>query len=64
VLGTPDDTTMSLSNFTRTITISPVKLPNGTTNANMMAISITVAYTQGKNLSRSYTVNSLISSYH
>jgi prepilin-type N-terminal cleavage/methylation domain-containing protein len=64
VLGTPDDTTMSLANFTRTITISPVKLPSGVTNANMMAISITVAYTQGKNFSRSYTVNSLISSYH
>lgn len=64
ILGTADDVTMSLANFTRTITISPVKLPNGNTNTNMMAIAITVAYTQAGMPSRSYTVNSLISSYH
>jgi len=64
VLGTPDDVTMSLANFSRTITISPVKLPSGVTNANMMAIAITVSYTTPGLPARSYTVNSLISSYH
>lgn len=64
ILGNADDVTMSLANFTRTITISPVKLPNGNTNANMMAIAITVSYVQAGMPSRSYTVNSLISSYH
>lgn len=64
VLGTADDVTMSLGNFKRTITISPVLLPSGTVNANMVAISVTVSYTKAGMPSRSYTANGLISSYH
>jgi prepilin-type N-terminal cleavage/methylation domain-containing protein len=64
VLGTADDTTMSLANFTRTITINPVLLASGVQNQNMMAITITVAYTKAGLPARSFTANGLISSYH
>ena len=64
ILGTADDVTMSLGNFTRTITINPVLLPSGVVNTNMMAITITVRYTKGGLPARSFTANGLISSYH
>jgi prepilin-type N-terminal cleavage/methylation domain-containing protein len=64
ILGTADDVTMSLGNFTRTITITPVLLPGGATNTNMMAISISVTYTKTGMPSRTYTANGLITSYH
>ncbi len=64
VLGTADDTTMSLANFTRTIAINPVLLASGATNLNMMAITITVAYSKPGLPARSFTANGLISSYH
>jgi len=64
ILGTADDVTMSLGNFTRTITITPVLLANGNVNANMMAITITVSYTKDGLPTRSFTANGLISSYH
>jgi prepilin-type N-terminal cleavage/methylation domain-containing protein len=63
-LGTADDMTMSLGNFTRTIVITPVLLPGGAVNNNMAAIAITVTYTKDGWPARSYTANSLISSYH
>ncbi|HXJ86502.1 MAG TPA: prepilin-type N-terminal cleavage/methylation domain-containing protein [Candidatus Binatia bacterium] len=63
-LGTIDDVTMSLGNFTRTIVITPVLLPGGAVNNNMAAIAITVTYTKDGWPARSYTANSLISSYH
>ena len=64
VLGTADDVTMSLGNFTRTVAITPVLLPGGAINNNMAAIAITVSYTKDGMPARSYTANSLISSYH
>jgi len=64
ILGTSDDTTMSLSNFRRTITINPVLLPSGVVNANMKAITITVSYSKDGLPARSFTANGLISSYH
>jgi hypothetical protein len=65
VLGTADDQIMSLSNFTRTITINPVLLASGSTNANMMGITITVSYTKdGWTKPRQFAANGLISSYH
>ena len=63
-LGTADDVTMSLGNFTRTVTVTPVLLANGTTNNDMMAISITVAYAKAGLPKRSFTANGLISRYH
>ncbi|HUO26914.1 MAG TPA: prepilin-type N-terminal cleavage/methylation domain-containing protein [Candidatus Aquilonibacter sp.] len=64
VLGTADDVTQSLSNFTRTITFNQVLLPTGAVNTNLIAVTITVAYTKPGWPSRTYTVNGLISSYH
>jgi prepilin-type N-terminal cleavage/methylation domain-containing protein len=66
ILGTADDETYSLSNFTRTIAFNPVLLPSGETNANLIAVTITIFYTKpGRyGYSRSYAVNALISSFH
>jgi prepilin-type N-terminal cleavage/methylation domain-containing protein len=64
VLGTADDATFSLSNFTRTIAFNPVNLPNGTVNTNLIAVTVTVAYTKPNWPARNYVVNGLISSYH
>jgi prepilin-type N-terminal cleavage/methylation domain-containing protein len=69
VLGTADDVTMSLGNFTRTITLTTVPYPAGaplagTTNPNMMAVAITISYTKAGLPARSYTANGLITSFH
>lgn len=69
ILGTVDDEVMSLSNYTRTITFSNTFLPaalGGGVNPNLMAVAITINYSKpGRwGLTRSYTVNGLISSYH
>lgn len=67
VLGTVDDQTMSLGNFTRTITFNPVLQTingNTSTNQNLIAVTITVTYTRTGLPNRSYSVNALISSYH
>jgi prepilin-type N-terminal cleavage/methylation domain-containing protein len=69
ILGTADDVPFTLSNFTRTITFNTVFLPpaqGGGVNTNLIGITITVAYTKNGRygLSRAYTVNGLISSYH
>jgi prepilin-type N-terminal cleavage/methylation domain-containing protein len=63
ILGTADDVTMSLGNFTRTITISQVLLPDGTVNENMVAVTVTVSYAANGG-TRAYTTNGLISSYY
>lgn len=64
ILGTADDQVMSLGNFTRTIAFNQVLLPNGTTNSNLIAVTITVTYTRTGLPNRSYAVNALISSFH
>lgn len=64
VLGTADDFTQSLSNFTRTITFNQVLLPSGQVNTNLIAVTIAVTYTKSGWPATTYTVNSLISSYH
>jgi len=64
VLGNGDDVTYSLANFQRTITFSQVRLSTGGINNNMMAVSISVSYTKDGLPPRTYTVNSLISSYN
>ena len=64
VLGTADDLTYSLSNFRRTITFNPVLLPTGAVNSNLIAVTIAVTYTKDGWPATTYTVNSLISSYH
>jgi prepilin-type N-terminal cleavage/methylation domain-containing protein len=66
ILGTADDVAMSLSNFTRTITISNVLEADGVTvDPNLRQITVTVAYSTGDyGKGQSYTVNALISSFH
>lgn len=68
ILGTADDVTMSLGNFKRTITIAPTLYPAGpnagTTNPNMMGITVTVSYTKSGLPARTFTTSGLISSYH
>jgi type II secretory pathway pseudopilin PulG len=69
ILGTADDVTMSLGNFTRTISMNTVVYPAGAPNAgsinnNMMAMTITVTYTKPGMPTRSFSAAGLISSYH
>jgi prepilin-type N-terminal cleavage/methylation domain-containing protein len=64
VLGSGDDQTMSLANFQRTISITPVLLSNGSTNDNMRAVAVSVRYTRDGLPARTYTVNGLISRYN
>lgn len=64
ILGTADDVTMSLSNFSRTITLGQVLLSDGTVNQNLIAVTISVSYTKDGLPPRTYTVNGLISQFH
>jgi hypothetical protein len=64
ILGNADDQTMSLSNFTRTITFGTVNLSTGGVNPNMVAVTVSVSYTKDGMPPRTYTVNGLISSYN
>jgi prepilin-type N-terminal cleavage/methylation domain-containing protein len=67
ILGTGDDETLSLSNFTRTIAFTPVNLPvaeGGGVNTNLIAVTVTVTYTKPNWPARNYVVNGLISNYH
>lgn len=64
ILGNSDDVTYSLSNFTRTIAITPVLLSTGIVNSNMRAVTVTITYTKDGLPTRSYSVNGLISSYN
>jgi type IV pilus modification protein PilV len=69
VLGTADDETVSLTNFTRTISFNTIFLPpaqGGGVNTNLIGITITITYSKpGRwGYNRSYTVNGLVSSYH
>jgi prepilin-type N-terminal cleavage/methylation domain-containing protein len=65
ILGTADDVPMSLANFSRTITINAVLEADGVTiNPNLKQVVVTVSYTKpGLTVPRSYTVNSLISTF-
>ena len=64
ILGTSDDQAMSLGNFTRQVAISNVLNPDGTVNATLKQITVTVSYIPtGSTTTRSYTVNSLISAW-
>ncbi|HZW95173.1 MAG TPA: prepilin-type N-terminal cleavage/methylation domain-containing protein [Candidatus Eremiobacteraceae bacterium] len=67
ILGTGDDETLTLNNFTRTIAFTPVNLPvaqGGGLNTNLISVTVTVTYTKPNWPARSYVVNGLISNYH
>ncbi len=57
-LGTADDVKVPLSNYTRTITITP----SFGGDANLSQITVTVNYTVG-HFTRRYTLNTLISAF-
>jgi prepilin-type N-terminal cleavage/methylation domain-containing protein len=64
ILGTPDDVPMSLGNFTRSIAIAPVLESDGVTiNPNLRQVTVTISYQGPSGNQRSYSVNSLISSF-
>jgi prepilin-type N-terminal cleavage/methylation domain-containing protein len=64
ILGTADDVGMSLANFTRQITISPVLNPDGSINPNLRQINVTVTYMSGSStVPRVYTADALISAF-
>jgi type II secretory pathway pseudopilin PulG len=61
--ASPPDVHIVLSNFQRQILITSVNNPDGTQNANLRQITVTVQYPTSVNKQRSYTVQALISSY-
>ena len=65
VVGTSDDVVLSLSNYTRTVTITPLTDALGNTIPTMTSVTITIQYTV-PNLShlKTYVLNEYISSYH
>jgi type II secretory pathway pseudopilin PulG len=64
ILGTADDTAMSLANFNRQITIGTVLNSDGTVNANLKQITVTITYVAGSSsVARTYTVQALISAF-
>ena len=64
ILGNSDDQAMSLGNFTRQVAITNVLNPDGSVNATLKQITVTVTYTPiGSTTTRSYAVNSLISAW-
>lgn len=64
ILGTADDVPMSLGNFTRSIAISPVLESDGVTiDPNLRQVTVTISYQGPSGHQRSYSVNSLISSF-
>jgi prepilin-type N-terminal cleavage/methylation domain-containing protein len=64
IVGTADDVIVSLANFTRTITITPL-LENGTTVPTLVLVTITINYTvPNHGGTKSYVLEEEISSYH
>lgn len=67
ILGTPDDVAMSLANFTRQIEINSVLEADGVTlNPDLKQVVVTITYCGSGRWTtcNTYTVNSLISSFH
>ena len=64
IVGTADDVIVSLANFTRTITITPL-LEGGTTVPTLVLVTITINYTvPNHGGTKSYVLEEEISSYH
>jgi prepilin-type N-terminal cleavage/methylation domain-containing protein len=59
MLGTADDIKMPLTSFTRTIAIAAVPA-----DINLRTITITMTYTSGKFLNRTYVLNTYISAFN
>ena len=65
IVGTADDVVVSLYNFTRTITISPLDDSSGNVIQTLVEVTITVNYTVPNHAgTKSYVLNEYISEYH
>jgi len=65
ILGTADDVILSLSNYTRTIAITPLYTTGGTVNPTLEQITITVTYSvPNSGALKNYVLEEFISSYH
>lgn len=64
ILGTADDVIVSLNNFTRTVTITPL-IENGNVDPTLAQVQITINYTvPNGGHTKSYTLIDYISQYH
>ena len=64
ILGTADDVIISLNNYTRTVTITPL-LENGNVDPTLVQVQITMNYTvPNSGHTKSYTLIDYISQYH
>lgn len=60
----PPDICLGLTNYTRTIAITPFVLPGGVPDANLNSVTITVTYiTPQLRVPQNYVLNTLISQY-
>jgi prepilin-type N-terminal cleavage/methylation domain-containing protein len=65
IVGTADDVILSLSNYTRTVLITPLTDSNGNVIPTLVQVTITVNYnTPNHGGSKSYVLEEYISSYH
>jgi prepilin-type N-terminal cleavage/methylation domain-containing protein len=65
ILGTSDDVILSLNNYTRTVTISPLLDSSGNTIPTLVQVTITIAYSVSSyQHTKTYTLIDYISSYH
>ncbi len=66
IVGTADDAIVSLANFYRTITITPLSEDGITTDQTLVEVTITINYQVAGNFghTRTYVLNEEISEYH
>ncbi len=62
LMGTADDIDMPLTNFTRTITITPSPCAD-TGQTNVTSVKVTINYTAGR-FKRSYTMSTCVSAFN
>jgi hypothetical protein len=60
---TPSTSTISLNNFQRQIAITNVNNADGSLNANLRQVTVTIQYPGPQGTPRSYSVQALVSAY-
>src|SRR5580658_4355640 len=65
ILGTADDIILSLTNYTRQVTISPLLDSSGNPIQTLRQVSIAITYTPpNQTVAKVYTINEYVSAYH
>lgn len=65
IVGTADDVILSLSNYTRTITISPLLDTSGNLIQTLVQVTVTITYSVPNSpVAKTYVLEEYISSYH